>query len=348
VASKSVDVPPIPEQGEATHPPSTGPGLDTRAILTSIGPGLACGAALLVHQFVPNRQTRDFDPFQDWLVGYPTFLGSMLPVMLALAAAQCFVRPLRAAWQHYAPLLSGAFVILLCWELATSKLDWMDRFFFPGPDRVFASLIKNRTVLLESTAYSLLLLLSGYLLGVLLGVLTGVLIGWYRNVRYWGMPVLKLVGPIPAAALIPLAMTFSNDSFVSATALIAFTVWFPVTMLTSSGIANVRLAHLEVARTLGAGEWFLVYRVAIPSALPSIFVGLFMGLGASFLTLFAAEAMGVKAGLGWYVNNEKGSMEYASMYAALIVMAVLFSGLMTLLFKVRDGMLRWQQGVIKW
>ena len=48
-------------------------------------------------------------------------------------------------------------------------------------------------------------------------------------------------------------------------------------MLTSSGIANVRLSYLDVARTLGAGRWYLIFRVAIPSALPNIFIGLFMG-----------------------------------------------------------------------
>ena len=56
-------------------------------------------------------------------------------------------------------------------------------------------------------------------------------------------------------------------------------VWFPVTMLTSSGIANVPVSYLDVARTLGAGRRYLIFRVAIPAAMPSIFLGLFMGLG---------------------------------------------------------------------
>src|SRR5436309_3520441 len=135
---------------------------------------------------------------------------------------------------------------------------------------------------------------------------------------------------------------------LSAAALIALAVWFPVTMLTASGISNTRASYLDVARTLGANQRYLIFRVAIPAALPSIFVGLFMGLGASFLTLVVAESVGVKSGLGWYVSWAQGWAEYGKVYAALIIMAAFFSTIMTLLFKIRDRMLVWQKGVIKW
>src|SRR5947199_6437795 len=99
------------------------------------------------------------------------------------------------------------------------------------------------------------------------------------------MPAMKLIGPIPATALIPVVMTIWKESFPGSVALIAFAVWFPVTLLTSSGIANVRVSYLDVARTLGAGQPYLVFRVAIPAALPNIFIGMFVGLTVSFLTL---------------------------------------------------------------
>jgi NitT/TauT family transport system permease protein len=130
--------------------------------------------------------------------------------------------------------------------------------------------------------------------------------------------------------------------------LIALAVWFPVTMLTASGIANTRASYLDVARTLGAGRMYLIFRVAIPAAMPSIFIGLFMGLGASFLTLVVAETVGVKSGLGWYVTWAQGWAEYGKVYGALIIMAAFFSTIMTLLFTVRDRVLVWQKGVIKW
>jgi len=238
--------------------------------------------------------------------------------------------------------------LLGLWDLITLKLAWLPLPYFPGPDQVFQGLWEDREMLLDSAYHSLRLLLSGYAVGVAAGLVSGVLIGWSRTVRYWGMPLLKLIGPIPATAFIPLSMALFADAFVSGTMLIAMAVWFPVTMLTSSGIANVPVSYLDVARTLGAGRIYLITRVAIPSALPSIFIGLFMGLGASFLTLIVAETVGVKSGLGWYLKWQQGYVEYAKVYAALVIMSLFFSGLMTLLFKVRDRVLGWQKGTIRW
>jgi NitT/TauT family transport system permease protein len=179
-------------------------------------------------------------------------------------------------------------------------------------------------------------------------LVTGVCIGWYPLARYWGMPVLKIVGPIPATAWVPLAMVLSPSGEMSAIGLVALAVWFPVSMLTISGIANTRASYLDVARTLGATQFFLIFRVAIPAAMPSIFIGLFMGLGTSFITLIVAETVGVKSGLGWYLQWAQGWAEYNKVFAALAIMSVFFSTIITLLFKIRDRVLAWQKGVIKW
>ena len=186
------------------------------------------------------------------------------------------------------------------------------------------------------------------MLGVAVGLIMGICIGWFSHARYWGMPLLKVVGPIPATAWIPLAMVVSPNGKIAAIGLVALAVWFPVSMLTISGIANTKASYLDVARTLGAKPSYLIFRVAIPAAMPSIFIGLFMGLGASFLTLINAETVGVKSGLGWYVGWAQGWAEYAKVYAALVIMAAFFSSIMTVLFKVRDKVLVWQKGVIKW
>src|SRR5260221_6826910 len=138
------------------------------------------------------------------------------------------------------------------------------------------------------------------------------------------MQILKIVGPIPATAWIPLAMVLSPSAMFSAIGLIALAVWFPVTMLTASGISNTRASYLDVARTLGGGRGYLIFRVAIPAAMPSIFIGLFMGLGASFLTLVVAGTVGVKSGLRWYVSWAQGWDEHGKGYAALLIIGGVF------------------------
>ncbi len=119
-------------------------------------------------------------------------------------------------------------------------------------------------------------------------------------------------------------------------------------MLTWSGVAGVNKAYFDVARTLGASRSFLILKVAIPGALPHVFVGLFMGLGGSFAVLVVAEMLGVKSGLGWYLQWAQGWAAYANMYAALIVMALMCSSLITLLFRLRDRVLSWQKGLVQW
>jgi len=338
-----------PEQASTLAPASRSRGVP--AVLAVLAPVVAAGVAYSVHAFVPDKQ----EILLTWLTKLPDWQHPFVVLVAGVGAASILAALLQSVWQpsrswvrHYAPLMAGALFVLTFWDVITAKKDWLEQPYFPGPDEVFASLLEDRRILLDSAWHSLILLLSGYLAGVLMGVTTGVLIGWFPRVRYWGMPVLKIVGPIPATALIPLMMMISRHTYPCAVALIGFTVWFPVTMLTSSGIANVRLSYLDVARTLGAGRLYLIFRVAIPSALPNIFIGLFMGLGASFLTLIAAETLGVPSGLGSYLLWRKGAMEYAKVYADLIVMALFFSTLMTILFKLRDHVLKWQKGVIRW
>jgi NitT/TauT family transport system permease protein len=159
---------------------------------------------------------------------------------------------------------------------------------------------------------------------------------------------LRLIGPLPATAWLPLAFFVFPSSHSASTFLIALATGFPVTVLTWSGVASVSSAYYDIARTLGANQGFLILKVTIPAAMPHVFVGLFMGLGNSFAVLVIAEMLGVKAGLGWYLQWAQGWAAYANMYAALLIMALIFSGLITLLFRLRDRLLAWQKGLVRW
>ncbi|MBM7865588.1 ABC transporter permease subunit [Heliobacterium gestii] len=276
--------------------------------------------------------------------GFPFLI---LLYLLSLGVA-CLRQDYREKLRRNIPLLSGLIGVTIVWDLVTLKTGWLPLPQFPSPGAVFAALITDSDVLLLSVAHSLRLLILGYFLGVLVGLPTGVLMGWYSSVNYWLSPILRFIGPIPATAWIPVAMVLLPTSFVASVFLVALATWFPVTIMTWSGVGNVSKAYYEVARTLGADARYLILKVAVPASLPSIFIGLFMGLGSSFATLVVAELLGVKAGMGWYVSWAQGWAEYAKVWAALIVMGVIFSGTITLLFQVRDRLLIWQKGLIKW
>src|SRR5204862_1268447 len=138
---------------------------------------------------------------------------------------------LRRWMGHLWPIFTVAILLLGVWDAITLGFRLLPLPYFPGPAAVLRSLINDRALLLDSTWHSLILLLSGYALGVIAGLITGLCIGWSPPVRYWGMPLLKVVGPIPATAWIPLSMVISPSALISAVALIALAVWFPVTML---------------------------------------------------------------------------------------------------------------------
>jgi NitT/TauT family transport system permease protein len=299
---------------------------------------VALGIHRLIAQREPPEETRT----------YTLFLSILLGASLVALSVRPFLPRLQRWMNEMWPILAATIALLAGWEVITSGMRLLPMPYFPSPAGVLQSLINDRAMIFDSTWHSLRLLLCGYALGVVVGVATGVCIGWFSRARYWGMPVLKIVGPIPATAWIPLAMVIGPNAMLSAIGLIGLAVWFPVTMLTASGISNTRASYLDVARTLGAGRAYLIFRVAIPAAMPNIFIGLFMGLGASFLTLVVAENVGVKSGLGWYLQWAQGWAEYGKVYAALVVMAAFFSTIMTVLFKMRDRVLVWQKGTIKW
>ncbi len=351
MSQKLLDSPPAASGPVTRLAPVAGQAVARASAVAALAPCAAALVALAVHRFLPDAPAQPsswIDGVSLWLRPYPLVLEALLAGSLLVAVLQLVWPRLRATVEHYGPLTAGAIVVTTVWDLSTLKMAWFPMPYFPGPDLVLASMVNDRAILLDSTYRSLRLLLSGYVLGASAGLVSGMLMGWFRRVRYWGMPVLKVLGPIPATAFVPLAMVLFSNAFFAGAALIGLAVWFPVTMLTTSGIVNVPVSYFDVARTLGAGRAYLIFRVALPAALPSVFIGLFMGLGASFLTLIVAETVGVKSGLGWYLKWQQGYAEYANVYAALVIMAVFFSSLMTLLFKLRDWVLGWQKGLIRW
>ena len=250
--------------------------------------------------------------------------------------------------QSRAPWFLALGLFFTLWEVATAKFAWLPLPFSPPPQAIIEVYTDDLPKLLVSVWASVKLQLGGYAIGAAAGFLTGVSIGWSRSVGYWVHPILRFIGPLPATAWLPFAFFTFPSSWSASTFLIALATGFPVTVLTWSGVASVSNAYYDVARTLGAKPSFLVLKVAIPAALPHVFVGLFMGLGSSFAVLVVAEMIGVKAGLGWYLQWAQGWAAYSNMYAALIVMSLLCSGAITLLFWTRDRLLVWQKGVVKW
>ena len=322
----------------------------TRAPLWRAGviAALAWALAAALTLFWPNAESG----FTEW--AYTAEAGWVLTgvavVLLALALASPWLgdNRLLQRLRPAGPWLVALGVLFGLWEVLTAKTGSLPTPFFAPPTALAEVFIDDWRRLSESAGNSIKLLLYGVGWGAVTGFLIGVSIGWSRAIGYWVHPLIRFLGPIPASALLPLAFFIFPSSYAAAVFLIALATGFPVAVLTWSGVASVNRNYYDVARTMGASPAFLVLRVAIPAALPQVFVGIFMGLGGAFSILVTAEMMGVKSGLGWYLTWAQGWASYSNMYAALILMAVICSGLITLLFTVRDSVLSWQKGTVKW
>ncbi|QDR81692.1 ABC transporter permease [Sporomusa termitida] len=305
-------------------------------------PALVLGISLLLHTGLPDRQ------LVLTTANYCRLLAALTAIYAIWAIAGFFRPDWRRQLHGHAPLAAAAFGLLALYDLHTLKFNSLPLPFFPSPAKILEAFTHDGKILTVSTLYSLRLLFLGYMCGVLLGLPTGLLMGWYRQFRYWVNPLVRIIGPVPATAWIPVTLAVFPTSFAGSVFLIALATWFPVTVMTWSGVASVNKSYFEIARTLGADERYLMFKIALPAALPMVFIGLFMGMGTSFVTLVVAEMLGVKAGLGWYIEWAQGWGEYYKVYAALIISAVLFSSLISLLFKFRDRLLVWQRGLVKW
>lgn len=270
-------------------------------------------------------------------------LGLLVPRLGGWPRVTGPASPLR----RIGPWLIALGVIFTLWEGLTAKLGWLPKPFFSPPQGLLHVYVSDGNRLWWSVLYSLRLWGVGFAAGVAAGLVGGVALGWSPRVNYWGMPVLKLIGPVPATAWLPFVFFIFPTNFSGSAFLIALASGIPVAILTASGVAATNRAYYDVARTLGAVDRFLVLKVAVPASLPSVFVGLFMGLYYSFAVLVVAEMLGAKYGLGWYLQYYTGYSAYANVYACLVVMALVCAGIVKLLFVARRRLLAWQpQGVI--
>jgi NitT/TauT family transport system permease protein len=319
------------------------PSTAARSLIGGLAAAAAWSAVAALTAFWPDK------PESDW--AYTDGLAVVSGASAFALALAAFVGVRVVALQQLrrlSPWLLALALFLLSWEIVTAKLGLLPLPFFPPPQAIAEVVVDDWRQLVAGILASSRLLAAGYFLGAAVGFVTGVAIGWSRLAGYWIHPVLRFIGPLPATAWLPLAFFVFPSSFSASIFLIALATGFPVTVLTWSGVAGVSSTYYDVARTLGANQRFLVLKVAIPAAMPHVFVGLFMGLGNSFAVLVVAEMLGVKAGLGWYLQWAQGWAAYANMYAALLIMACLCSGLITLLFRLRDRLLSWQKGLVRW
>lgn len=300
--------------------------------------------AFFVQNFIPNA------PSHPQSAGnyFNILLFILFAVSIAFFVLSFFFPRICEVLTEKGAFFLGAACFVSFFNLIIAKFALLPVIFFPTYDNILAVFVEQTPLLLKCIWYSFRLLIFGVFWGTFAGFVTGVFLGFSKKVYYWINSYIKLIGPIPATAWIPLVLTTFPTPFGASVFIIALAVWFPVQLMTSSGIQNASKVYFEVGKTLGAGTFFQIFRIAVPAALPNIFQGVFNGICAAFIALMTAEMFGAKYGIGWYIQYQKAMMMYSGVYAGLLMIAVFCTVIITLLFKVRKHLLSWQKGLIKW
>lgn len=279
---------------------------------------------------------------------YFGFLVGCLALYAILVGVASFVPYLRKKLVYLSGILFVAFLALEILDVMTLKTGILELPFIPSPDKTLSCFTLYPDKVIPSFFASMKLLLTGFAIGAITGFISGILMGWSRICNYWISPILKLIGPVPSAAWLPIAVVIMPTNHAAGLFLIALSVWFPLTLMLSSAIRSTNVKLVEAARVMGASERYILFHVALPNAMPAIFDGLFMGLSSSFGALVVAEMLGVKEGLGWYLTWSKSWSDYGRVFSTTGIFIIVFFLLIQLLFWVRKKALKWQTGLVRW
>ena len=215
-------------------------------------------------------------------------------------------------------------VILLAWE-SVVRLGWVNPFFVSQPSAVAASLSRaaRSGELGHNLAVSFREFAIGYGLSVVVGILAGALAGRFRTVEYALDPFLWFLYSAPLIAFYPIFVLWFG---LGVPTVIALTFLLSVPQIAAStlnGIQNVNPGLIRAARSLGAAEGDLLWKVVLPASLPMMIAGLRLGIGRALMGVVVGELFGATAGLGYSISYYGALLKTTDMIASLVVIVVL-------------------------
>lgn len=222
-------------------------------------------------------------------------------------------------------------VSVLSFYVAWQLIAWIIHSpYLPGPAGVARALLAALTTrdfigftMGQHVASSLTRILYGYALAVCIGVPLGLLAGWFQPLETFLSPWIEMTRPIPPLAWIPFAIVFFGSPF-DAVFIVFLASFFPIFLNTLAGVRSVDPLLIDAARTLGAHGRFLFVRVVVPAAFGHISAGLRLGLGYAWMSIVAAEILGVKGGgLGIYLWTMHEVGRFDAVFAGMVIVGVL-------------------------
>ncbi|MFE9649612.1 ABC transporter permease [Streptomyces sp. NPDC006365] len=249
-------------------------------------------------------------------------------------------RPVAAA---LAALPLAAAVLL--WYVLTAQdvVLWLRFDKLPGPVEVYDTL---RVQLASGTYYQDLLaslrrILIGFGLAAVSGVAIGIAVGRSRLVQALVRPLIEVARPIPAIALVPLAILMFPTGEQGIVFITFFAAFFPVAVSTIHAMKTLPKVWEEAARTMGAGRVSILAHVILPGAMPGIFSGLSVSMGVAWICVISAEMISGQFGIGYYTWQSYGLLDYAGVVVGMLSIGILGWGTAWLVERLGSRVNRW-------
>lgn len=266
-------------------------------------------------------------------------------------AAEEMQRPLPASTRIWAngALRKMLLIVALgvCWELYARRLD--NPLLFPTCGETLEALWHNivNGVLPARASASLRVLLLGYFGGVTLATLLTMLAITTRIGTDMLETLTAMFNPLPAIALLPLALIWFGLGDGSLVFVLVHSVLWAVALNTHAGFLGVSQTLRMIGRNYELGGISYVFQILVPAAFPSILTGLKVGWAFAWRTLIAAELVfGVssgRGGLGWFIFENRNTLDIPAVFAGLLTVIVIGLVVENLVFRTieRRTVRRW-------
>jgi ABC-type nitrate/sulfonate/bicarbonate transport system permease component len=225
-----------------------------------------------------------------------------------------------------------------------AALKWVSPVFLPSPERAWTALVhglehSDLGVKLSGTIEHML---AGWLIASTLGIALGALIGSSALARTYVGPTLEFLRPLPASAVIPVAIAIFGFTPAMALGVIGFGAIWPMLLSTMHGFAAVEPRLGEVARALRLSRWQAAWKISLPSAAPDILAGLRLGLTVSLILAVVCEMIAGLDGLGQWVLLAARSYKSADLFAGVMLLGAIGLVANSALSLAEGRLLRWR------
>lgn len=218
-----------------------------------------------------------------------------------------------------------SFVIVLTMLLELVTRVGLISDYLPPPTIVFGALLSGLvsgeiTIQIGAT---LVAFAEGLALASVMAVLIGILMGTFRNFYDAIKIIVELVRPVPAVALIPLAILLFGLGYGMRVSVITYSAFWPLLINTFYGVRSIDPIAIDTARNFGLSYPQILRRVTLPSALPSIATGFRISAAIALILTITAELIAGDSGIGFYVAQMELANRLPEMYAGILLAGIL-------------------------